>query len=111
MGQESQEGSRGRDPGSEGFERAGLEEAKLVDPAPEWICRPRTRSRAAPRFLSWRSERRSRTTVRSVVLPNSLTPTAWWPSEGQRTSTGETRASGPVAAGREGRPRVRGLEE
>lgn len=33
--------------GSEGPERAGFEEARLVDPAPEWICRPRTRNRAA----------------------------------------------------------------
>lgn len=88
---------------SEGPERAGFEEARPFDPAPEWICRPRTRSRAAPQPLSWRSERRSRTTVRSVVLPNSQTPTAWWPSEAQRTSTGEARASGPEPPGREGK--------
>ena len=81
---------------SEGPERAGFEEARLVDPAPEWICRPRTRSRAAPQPLSWRSERRSRTTVRSVVLPNSQTPTAWWPSEAQRTSIVCSRVSSPM---------------
>uniref|UniRef100_A0A8D2H1U2 Eukaryotic translation initiation factor 6 n=1 Tax=Urocitellus parryii TaxID=9999 RepID=A0A8D2H1U2_UROPR len=42
----------------------------------------------APRPPLWRSERPSRTTVRSVALPNLPTPTAWWPSEDQRTSTG-----------------------
>lgn len=106
LGQESLQGSGGRNPGSEGLERAESEEARRVDPAPEKICRPGTRSRVSPRLLSWRSGRRSRTTVRSVVLPNSPTPTAWWPSEDQRTSTGETRGSGPVAAGREGMPGV-----
>lgn len=44
---------------------------------------------------SWRSERRSRTTVRSAALPNSPTPTAWWPSGGQRTSIVCSRASSP----------------
>lgn len=46
--------------------------------------------------VSWRSEHRSRTTVRSAALPNLPTPTAWWPSEGQRTSTGA--AGAPVLA-------------
>uniref|UniRef100_A0AC11AWZ3 Eukaryotic translation initiation factor 6 n=1 Tax=Ovis aries TaxID=9940 RepID=A0AC11AWZ3_SHEEP len=39
-------------------------------------------------LASWRSVRRSRTTARSAALPNLPTPTAWWPSEGRRTSTG-----------------------
>uniref|UniRef100_A0A8D2H133 Eukaryotic translation initiation factor 6 n=1 Tax=Urocitellus parryii TaxID=9999 RepID=A0A8D2H133_UROPR len=48
----------------------------------------------APRPPLWRSERPSRTTVRSVALPNLPTPTAWWPSEDQRTSTGVEGARG-----------------
>lgn len=51
---------------------------------------------------SWRSERRSRTTVRSAALPNSPTPTAWWPSGGQRTSIGEAGAGRGGALGRHG---------
>lgn len=51
---------------------------------------------------SWRSERRSRTTVRSAALPNSPTPTAWWPSGGQRTSIGEAGAPGPAGSARMG---------
>ncbi|XP_032318071.1 eukaryotic translation initiation factor 6 isoform X4 [Camelus ferus] len=42
---------------------------------------------------SWRSARLSRTTVRSAALPNLPTPTAWWPSEDQRTFTVCSRAS------------------
>lgn len=38
--------------------------------------------------------------MRSVVSPSSRTPTAWWPSEDRRTSTGEARAPGPVAGGK-----------
>nr|XP_015313467.1 PREDICTED: eukaryotic translation initiation factor 6 isoform X2 [Macaca fascicularis] len=37
---------------------------------------------------SWRSERLSRTTVRSAALPSSPTPTVWWRLEVQRTFTG-----------------------
>jgi hypothetical protein len=39
--------------------------------------------------------------VRLVALPNSPTPTAWWPLEDQRTSTGTARALGSVTAGRD----------
>lgn len=35
--------------------------------------------------------------MRSGALPNSPTPTAWWPSEGRRTSTGAAGAQ--VSAG------------
>ncbi|XP_040594758.1 eukaryotic translation initiation factor 6-like [Mesocricetus auratus] len=56
LGQESQEGFRGRDPRPEGSERAGSEEASWADPAPERVCSPRASSRSAPR-LPWRSER------------------------------------------------------
>lgn len=48
---------------------------------------------------SWRFERRSRTTVRSAALPSSPTPTAWWPSEDRRTSTGATGARWRVWTG------------
>ncbi|XP_008955470.1 eukaryotic translation initiation factor 6 isoform X2 [Pan paniscus] len=47
-------------------------------------------------LASWRSERRSRTTVRSAALPSSPTPTVWWRSEAQRTSTVCSRASSPI---------------
>lgn len=63
---------------------------------------PALNSRLHSPQASWRSERRSRTTVRSAALPNSPTPTAWWPSEGQRTSTGEAGASEPAGSARMG---------
>lgn len=58
---------------------------------------PALNSRPHRPQASWRFERRSRTTVRSVALPNSPTPIVWWPSEGQRTSTGAAGAPEPLA--------------
>ena len=36
--------------------------------------------------------------MRSAALLNLPTPTAWWPSEGRRTSIGAAGAPGPRAA-------------